>query len=77
MCISCAVQVCLDDISRLENVLITCMSKAVNNLHTMVFIAVHTLVCVVFADFACHSYQHNILEMFLYLVLNSSAASPI
>ena len=26
------------------------------------------LVCVVFADFACHSYQHNILEMFLYLV---------
>ena len=21
-----------------------------------------------FADFACHSYQHNILEMFLYLV---------
>ena len=30
--------------------------------------AIHTLVCVVFADFACHSYQHNILEMFLYLV---------
>ena len=26
------------------------------------------LVTVVFADFACHSYQHNILEMFLYLV---------
>ena len=23
------------------------------------------LVTVVFADFACHSYQHNILEMFL------------
>ena len=30
--------------------------------------AIHALVCVVFADFACHSYQHNILEMFLYLV---------
>ena len=27
--------------------------------------AIHTLVCVVFADFACHFY---ILEMFLYLV---------
>ena len=26
------------------------------------------LVTVVFADFACYSYQHNILEMFLYLV---------
>ena len=26
------------------------------------------LVTVVFADFACRSYQHNILEMFLYLV---------
>ena len=26
------------------------------------------LVTAVFADFACHSYQHNILEMFLYLV---------
>ena len=26
------------------------------------------LVTVVFADFACHSYQYNILEMFLYLV---------
>ena len=26
------------------------------------------LVTVVFAVFACHSYQHNILEMFLYLV---------
>ena len=26
------------------------------------------LVTVIFADFACHSYQHNILEMFLYLV---------
>ena len=26
------------------------------------------LVTVVFVDFACHSYQHNILEMFLYLV---------
>ena len=26
------------------------------------------LVTVVFADFACHFYQHNILEMFLYLV---------
>ena len=26
------------------------------------------LVTVVFADFACHSYQRNILEMFLYLV---------
>ena len=26
------------------------------------------LVTVVFADFACQSYQHNILEMFLYLV---------
>ena len=25
-------------------------------------------VCVVFAVFACHSYQHNILEVFLYLV---------
>ena len=25
------------------------------------------LVTVVFADFACNSYQHNILEMFLYL----------
>ena len=28
-----------------------------------------TLVCAVFVDFACHSYQHNILEVFLYLVL--------
>ena len=26
------------------------------------------LVTVVFADFVCHSYKHNILEMFLYLV---------
>ena len=26
------------------------------------------LVTVVFADFTCHSHQHNILEMFLYLV---------
>ena len=26
------------------------------------------LVTVVFAEFACHSYQHNILEMFLNLV---------
>ena len=26
------------------------------------------LVTVVFADFACHSNQHNILETFLYLV---------
>ena len=26
------------------------------------------LVTVIFADFARHSYQHNILEMFLYLV---------
>ena len=26
------------------------------------------LVTVVFADFAWHSYQHNILKMFLYLV---------
>ena len=26
------------------------------------------LVCIVFAGFACHSYQHNILKMFLYLV---------
>ena len=26
------------------------------------------LVTVVFADFTGHSYQHNILEMFLYLV---------
>ena len=26
------------------------------------------LVTVVFADFACHSYQHTILEMFLCLV---------
>ena len=30
--------------------------------------AIHTLVCVVFADFTCHFYQHNILEMFLCLV---------
>ena len=30
----------------------------------------HSLVCVLFADFPCHSYQHNILEMFLHLVLS-------
>ena len=37
-------------------------------LDSVVSLVIHTLVCVVFADFACHSYQHNILEMFLYLV---------
>ena len=26
------------------------------------------MLVVVFAVFACHSYKHNILEMFLYLV---------
>ena len=37
-------------------------------LDSVVSLAIHTLVCVVFADFACHSYQHYILEMFLCLV---------
>ena len=37
-------------------------------LDSVVSWAIHTLVCVVFAGLACHSYQHNILEMFLYLV---------
>ena len=32
---------------------------------------IHTLVCVVFADFACHSYQHNILEMFCIFFTNN------
>ena len=36
-----------------------------NNITFLMFLY---LVCVVFANFACHSYQHNILEMFLYLV---------
>ena len=31
-------------------------------------VVIHTLVCLVFADFACYSCQHNILEMFLYIV---------
>ena len=37
-------------------------------LDSVVSRAIHTLVCAVFADFACHSYQYNILEMFLYFV---------
>ena len=31
--------------------------------------AIHTLVCVVFAYFACHSYQHNIMDMFCILFI--------
>ena len=38
------------------------------NLKKIEQIPLNTLVCVLFADFTCHSYQHNILEMFLYLV---------
>ena len=37
-------------------------------LDSVVSLAIHTLVCVVIADFACPSYQLTILEMFLYLV---------
>ena len=35
--------------------------------YNIIFSMFLDLVTVVFADFACHSYQHNILEMFLYL----------
>ena len=41
---------------------------SLGTLDSVVSWAIHTLVWVVFADFACHSYQHNILEMFLYLI---------
>ena len=34
-------------------------------LDSVVSLAIHTLVCVVFADFACHFYQHNIFEFFV------------
>ena len=37
---------------------------SLGTLDSVVSQAIHTLVCIVFADFACHSYQHNILEMF-------------
>ena len=41
---------------------------SLSTLDSVVPWAIHTLVCVLFADFTCHSYQHYILEMFLYLV---------
>ena len=39
-----------------------------SHFYNIIFSMFFDLVTVVFADFACHSYQHNILEMFLYLV---------
>ena len=36
--------------------------------YNIIFSMFLDLVTVVLADFACHSYQHNILEMFLYHV---------
>ena len=42
--------------------------ELLSNSYNITFSMFLYLVTVVFADFACHSYQHNILEMFLYLV---------
>ena len=39
-----------------------------NHSYNITFSMFLYLVTVVFADFACHSNQHNILETFLYLV---------
>ena len=36
--------------------------------YNIIFSMFLDLVTVVFADFACHSYQRNIFELFLYLV---------
>ena len=42
----------------------------------VVSLAIHTLACVVFADFACHSYQHNIfVNVFVSFILPISVSS--
>ena len=47
-----------------QNVMLVGMASEISKKYPCV-LAIHTLVC---GLFACHSYQHNILEVFLYLV---------